>query len=292
MLTCERVALGTVQFGLAYGVANQQGQVSPEEVGRILAAAKIKGLRTLDTAIAYGTSEQTLGRCGVEDWQIITKLPPIPAECHDVQAWIKAEVLGSLQRLNVAAVHALLLHRPDQLFGGQGAELLSALVEVQAQGFANRIGVSIYAPEELERLLALHPFGLVQAPLNILDRRMIETGWARRLREQGVELHTRSAFLQGLLLMSAAQRPAKFSRWQPLWHVWDQWLAASGLSPIQACLRYCLSFIEIDRVVVGVDSQAQLEEITSALNGKLGDLPVWPSAPDLELINPAHWKQL
>lgn len=288
----ERIALGTVQFGLAYGVANQGGQVPLDEVRRILAAAKSHGMQTLDTAISYGNSEQALGECGVAGWQVVTKLPPIHATCLDVRVWVEEEIRRSLLRLNVTSVHAVLLHRPDQLFGDQGADLLNALIQIQASGRTERIGVSIYAPDELEPLFALHPFGLVQAPLSILDRRLVETGWLSRLQAMGVELHTRSAFLQGLLLMSGAQRPAKFSRWQTIWNEWDRWLVDSGLSPLQACLRYALSLSEVDRVVVGVESLAHLEEIMSALDGELHDLPRWPHAPDLELINPAHWNQL
>jgi len=120
----------------------------------------------------------------------------------------------------------------------------------------------------------------------------VDSGWAQRLRERGVELHTRSVFLQGLLLMSAAQRPAKFHRWSSIWDEWVRWLEVSGLSPMQACLRYVLSVREVDRLVVGVDSLAHLQEVLSAAAGALPDLPTWRTTPEVELINPAHWNQL
>ena len=288
----DRLALGTVQFGLSYGVANQSGLVALEEVSRIIAAAANAGMRTLDTAIAYGTSESVLGSCGVTGWEIVTKLPAIPDDCEDVQAWLLNQIEGSLTRLNVDSVHGVLLHRPDQLFGVHGSVLLRALRLMQTRGYTKRIGVSIYAPAELDDILALGIFDLVQAPLNILDRRLVDSGWTQRLRERGVELHTRSVFLQGLLLMQYAQRPTKFNRWSSIWNEWARWLEVSGLSPVQACLRYVLSIREVDRLIVGVDNLAHLQDILSAGTGALPDLPQWPTVPEVELINPAQWNQL
>ena len=163
---------------------------------------------------------------------------------------------------------------------------------MQTKGYTKRIGVSIYAPAELNDILALGVFDLVQAPLNILDRRLVDSGWAQRLRERGVELHVRSVFLQGLLLMHDMQRPAKFNRWSGIWDEWACWLEGSGLSPVQACLRYVLSIREVDRLVVGVDNLAHLQDILSATAGALPDLPRWPTVPEVELINPAYWNQL
>jgi len=132
----------------------------------------------------------------------------------------------------------------------------------------------------------------VQIPLNILDRRLMESGWARRLKQQGTEVHVRSVFLQGLLLMPASCRPATFRRWWPIWSIWDKWLSNNGLTPLQACLRYVLMCDDIDRVVVGVDSADQLREILVAAQGPIDSIPAWPHPIDLDLLNPARWHQL
>ena len=135
-------------------------------------------------------------------------------------------------------------------------------------------------------------FDLVQAPLNILDRRLVGSGWARRLREQGTEVHVRSAFLQGLLLMAADQRPEKFARWRTSWFEWTRWLGETGLTPLQACLGYALGVEEVDKVVVGVDSVKQLQEILVASHTVLPSLPNWPHPIDTDLINPGRWNQI
>lgn len=289
----ERLALGTVQFGLEYGIANESGRVSYAEASNILTEAANHGVDLLDTAIGYGDSEQVLGQIGVADWKIVSKLPALPDECTDVAGWVDAQVAGSLARLGVDRLYAVLLHRPDQLFDRRGKQLLEALARIKAQGRAQKIGISIYAPGELTRLFDGMHFDLVQAPLNILDRRLVDSGWTKRLKYLGVELHARSAFLQGLLLMPASRRPEKIGRWQRLWSEWNRWLDEASLTSLQACLRYALSVEGVDKVVVGVDSVAQLREIlAAAAAGPLTSTPNWPQQIDIDLINPSRWNQL
>ncbi len=287
-----KIVLGTVQFGLDYGIANQAGRVYLEDVKNILQEAKSHRVDTLDTAIAYGDSENTLGQSAVGGWKIVTKLSGLPEVCVDVAGWVETQIEGSLSRLGINQLHGVLLHRPDQLLGEHGKPLFKALQHLKAQGITRKIGVSVYGPEELDRLMGEMRFDLVQAPLNILDRRLMESGWARRLKEQGTEVHVRSAFLQGLLLMAPDQRPEKFARWRNIWSEWTRWLGETGLTPLQACLGYVLGVEEVDKVVVGVDSVKQLKEILAATHSSLPSLPNWPQPIDTDLINPGRWSQL
>lgn len=288
----DRLALGTVQFGLEYGVANQAGRVQLEDVVYILQEAAIRGIDTLDTAIAYGDSESVLGQVGMDRWKIVTKLPALPESCENISRCIEVQIEGSLSRLGVSQLYGVLLHRPDQLLGKNGKPLFEALQRLKAQGITRKVGVSVYGPDELDRLMDEMQFDLVQAPLNILDRRLVESGWAKRLKEQGTEVHVRSAFLQGLLLMSTDQRPDKFVRWRTIWFEWMRWLSETGLTPLQACLRYVLSVEEVDKVVVGVNSVKQLQEILVASHSALPSLPNWLQPIDTDLINPSRWNQL
>lgn len=286
----SRLALGTVQFGLDYGVANRDGRPALDEVARILETAAASGIDTLDTAIAYGESEARLGAIGVTGWKVVTKLPAAPADCADLAGWVVAEVEASLRRLRVDRVHAVLLHRPAQLFGASGPGLMLGLQRLKDEGLAAKTGVSIYAPDELDALFAVSKPDLVQSPLNILDRRLLRSGWLERLQTRGVEVHTRSAFLQGLLLMDAGARPAYFERWQPLWQAWDDWLRSAQLTPLQACVRHALSVGSCQRVVVGVDSVNQLRQIVAASATEGLSPPAALAIDDADLLNPAHWK--
>ena len=285
----NRLALGTVQFGLAYGVANSSGCLTIPEAARVLGCAKLSGIDTLDTAIAYGRSEETLGQLGVNGWKVVTKLPAIPSDCPDVARWVDTEIGGSLGRLRIDRLHGLMLHRPGDLLGPAGPAYLSALDDLKARGIVDKVGVSIYAPEELESLFALRRFELVQAPISILDQRMISSGWMCRLAAEGVELHARSAFLQGLPLMPEGTRPERFARWNGTWKAWSAWLEETGLTPLQACLGFALSVEGVDRVVVGVDGVAHLEEILRESTARLPSLPAWPEPVDPMLLNPSLW---
>lgn len=288
----SRLALGTAQFGLPYGIANQEGQVTGQECKAMLQLAADGGINTLDTAIAYGESEQRLGEIGIQRWQTITKLPAISDDCSDTLLWVMEEVEGSLRRLNVNRLYGLLLHRPQQLLEKKSDHLYHALQRLKQDGLVKKIGVSIYEPAELDALCSRFEFDLVQAPFNILDRRLIDTGWLNRLAVNGTELHVRSVFLQGLLLMSSVDRLKEFSRWEKLWFDWDNWLNINRLTPLQACLRYALSFPQIGKVVIGADSHQQLKEILEAVEGTLPVIPDSLSTSDAYLINPANWARL
>ena len=287
-----RLALGTVQFGLPYGVANKSGQVSRAEAKIMARLAFENGIDTLDTAMAYGESEKYLGEIGMENFKVVTKLPGIPNGCLDINNWIHEQVSSSLVRLGVDQVYGLLLHKSEDLLGPNGRELYRALDSLKEKGLVKKIGVSIYSPNELEALKNDFIFDLIQTPFNLIDQRLLHSGWMKKLKDSGVEIHTRSVFLQGLLLMKEIDIPPKFSPWKHLWKKWHDWLAENNVSALQGSLAFPLSFPEIARVVVGADSHQQLKEIINATSNLLNTgLPSLLSA-DENLINPVNWSKL
>lgn len=288
----KKIALGTVQIGLPYGIANQAGKVQVEEAGRVLLAARQAGVDTLDTAIAYGDSEKVLGTLDLDGFSIVSKLPEMPDDVVDVGDWVEQQFAGSLERLGVPRLYALLLHRPEQLLGKHGDALYAALIRLREQGKVQKIGISIYAPAELDAFEGRMAFDLVQVPFNLVDRRLVDSGWLSKLNQRGVEIHVRSIFMQGLLLMAADARPAKFARWDGLWATWEQWLLQTRQTRLQACLRFALSFPQINRVVVGVDNQQQLQEIIDAVDNVYLPPPAQLNCQDIELLNPSLWSRL
>jgi aryl-alcohol dehydrogenase-like predicted oxidoreductase len=284
-------ALGTVQFGIPYGVANQQGKVKMEAVKDILTYARSAGVDTLDTAVAYGDSEERLGYIGVESWKVISKLPKIPKGTYDILSWVRQTVDCSLDQMQLSKMYSLLLHHPEQLLHDEGRDIYKALVIMKKEGLVEKIGVSIYSTKELDAISGYFDFDLVQSPYNILDRNLVNSGWLYRLQESGVEIHARSVFLQGLLLMNPQKRPEKFNRWQSLWHQWDKWLKTSKISALEACLNYVLSFREISKIVVGVESILQLKEILNIKKVNM-EFPSFLACNDPDLIYPFNWKNL
>jgi aryl-alcohol dehydrogenase-like predicted oxidoreductase len=133
---------------------------------------------------------------------------------------------------------------------------------------------------------------LLQAPFNVLDHRLETSGWMQRLHDSGVELHVRSVFLQGLLLMAPNLRPRKFKRWNKIWDEWHDWLEQNETSALKTCLHYALSRPQIKHVLVGVDNQMQLQEILKCLDDRELIPPMSFSSEDPELLNPSKWNLL
>ena len=284
-----RLALGTAQFGLDYGIANRDGKVPDEELASILALARGAGVDTLDTAIAYGDAEERLGRAGVDGFRIVSKLPAVPPGTADVRAWVRESVAASLTRLRVESLAGLLLHRPDDLSGPNGEGLKAGLQDVVELGLVSCIGVSLYDPEALDDLPTGFTPGLVQIPSNVFDQRILEGKWIDRLRVIGAQIHVRSAFLQGLLLLPPADRPTWVKRWSDLFDAYDDWLAETGATPLEGCIGVALSLPGVDRVIVGVDRESHLEEIIRAASSPQIRLPMALAARDIDLLNPARW---
>lgn len=287
-----KLAIGTAQFGMPYGIANQSGQVCGRNAESILTLAITSGIDMIDTAISYGESEKTLGRIGVDGFSVITKLPVIPESVSDVESWIVDQTKGSMRRLGVDNVYGLLLHRPDQLAGPDGGTIARTLQVLKADGLVDKVGISIYSSGELEQALEMCDIDLVQSPFNLIDRSLFTSGWLQRLSESGVEIHARSVFLQGLLLMSRAEVPKKFEPWSKLWDDWHSWLSEQSVSATKASLNFVQGFSQFDRIVVGVDTVEQLQELVdSARTFQL------QSAPDIcctdeMLIDPSNWSSL
>jgi len=253
----QRLALGTAQFGLAYGLNNEGGQPAIAAVAEVLSAAQAAGLTLLDTAAAYGNSEARLGKLvsGNAAFELITKLPAGPP------AQVAQHLAESLARLRRPQLYGVLFHA----FGPLQAEPAAwqALQAARAAGQVARIGVSLYHPHEAEWLLAQGwDADLVQVPYNVLDQRFAAV--LPQLAARGVEVHVRSAFLQGLLLREPDSLPAFF---QPLAPKLRQLrtLAAEANVPLPAALLLFAAYAPgVARAVIGVDSVANLHENLTA----------------------------
>ena len=286
-----KLALGTVQFGLDYGIANTTGKVDYDEIKNILSLAMYHNIDVLDTAIGYGDSEKLLGNAGIDDWNIVTKLPEIDSNCLNIASWVDSQINKSLLNLNMGSLYGILLHRPTQLLGDIGDVLWSSIKNVKKSGLIQKIGFSVYSPDELDKLWnAGFVPDIVQAPYNVFDRRLKDSGWLKKLNANKIEVHTRSVFLQGLLLMPSDKRPKYFGKWNKLFNEWDLWLNTNNINGLEAALNFALSEDLIDKVIVGVDSKDQLNEITSASKNRTLDIPEFFNTSDEMLINPSFWE--
>lgn len=285
----QRLAIGTAQFGSNYGVANRFGQVSPTEINQILKTCEKNEITFIDTAVAYGESEETLGSLMVGNYNIVSKLTRIPDDNTNVEDFVVNQVKQSLSKLKVSKLYALLLHHPDQILGAKGRQLFNALKKLQDKGYVTKIGVSVYDPSLIKEIISLYDIEIVQVPLNLLDRRLITNNFHKYLKDKDIEIHVRSIFLQGLLLLKKDQRPPYFRRWEVIWNKWHSWLIESSLNPIEACIQFGLSYQEVDKIVIGVDNNEQLNEIIYSANKNCNLSFPETCSDDQFLINPSKW---
>lgn len=281
--------LGTAQFGMSYGISNRLGQVSLEEVSGILKYASQCGIDILDTAVAYGNSEGVLGQVGTDGFDIVTKIPSI-SEIEDINKYVEETVNDSLIRLKKRKLYAILLHRPLELLSEKGQALYSALLTLQQKGIVNKLGISIYEPSDLDKLYSHFPFQIVQAPYNLFDQRMSDSGWFEKLNNDSVEIHTRSVFLQGLLLMNKDERPEGFLQWSENFKLLQEYAEIAESTKLQVALNFVLQNKFISKVLVGVESRHQLQQIVNGVKDIRLQPPGQIKSNDPELINPANWK--
>ena len=290
----RKLALGAVQFGIDYGINSTEGQVKPKEVENILHYARSKGIDLLDTAPAYGNSEKILGQVGVENIKVVTKtryFDNLEINNSDIKL-LNNDFYRSLKNLKQDNIYGVLVHNANDLLKPGAEKLFKQLQELKQAEKIVKIGVSVYSHNQLQSILDSFDIDLVQLPFSILDRRMIESGMLSDLHAKGVEVHTRSVFLQGLLLMSEQNRPEKFNRWNGLWRIWHEWLNDNQLTALEAAIRYAISMPEISKILVGVDTVNQLKEIVIASSGALPDIPPEMFTNDVDLLNPSNWGKL
>lgn len=291
-VNASRLALGSAQWARHYGLANQTGPPDSLEIRRILDLGSAAGIDTIDTASSYGDAELAIGlEPDSAHFRVVTKTARVSAGA-DVSMSVRSGLHSSLQRLSRSSVHALLVHETDVLFSPVGPQVWRTMEELRDEELVGKVGVSVYSPSELTRLLDNYPIQIVQLPYNAFDRRFERAGLLSRLRTLGVEVHARSAFLQGLLLIDTAQLPPSLARFARHHRAWQCVAACECGSPLAAALRVALQQPLLDRVIVGCETASQLETIVKscamapALSPELLDLG---EIDEPDLLEPFRW---
>ncbi len=285
------LCIGTAQFGMDYGISNSSGKVSFEDAKSIIDTSKRIGITKIDTAPAYGDAEECIGKLDTQGQEIISKLPSKPKNFLDIESWFHASLNNSFKDLNRENIYGYLIHRVEDLFENNDV-LLKLLIDAKKQNLIQKIGVSIYSPSDLEKAFKLHHFDIVQVPFNVFDTRILDTGWLQNLKKNNVEVHARSAFLQGLLLIPRNKINPSFGKWEESFNLWHDWIEDNRIDPVQACLRFVNSFKMIDEIVVGLENKRQLLQAHESLSLESQEID-FPdlSCDDELLINPMNWSK-
>jgi aryl-alcohol dehydrogenase-like predicted oxidoreductase len=285
-----KIILGTVQMGLDYGVNNNTGKISLQESHQILLNAHMSGIKTLDTAEAYGNAHKVIGDFHKlhpeHKYQIVTKVP------HNIELnSIEAKVKEYLEELEVECIDVLMFHSFDSFINNQNA--INVLVDLKVKGYINHIGVSVYTNSQMKFLLDKNSITVVQLPFNLLDNFIVRGGLIELLKAKGKIIHTRSAFLQGLFFKKTNDENKIVQNLQSELEILNQIALKSNCSIEELALSYCLNQNNIDNVIIGVDSVDHLNTNIKASSYKIDDNTIKKinsiRVKDLDLLNPSLW---
>lgn len=281
------LALGTVQFGRAYGVAGRGTPVPEPEVRAILARGAKLGIRMLDTAAAYGDIESRLaGLVGDRAMSVVTKLPAMPGGISPAEAevWTAASLRRAGERFG-GLLHAVMFHRAEDLLAEVGAVVWSRC-ETWCRDRGIKLGVSCYDPDILNLVRDRFPVSIAQLPGNALDQRLksLPVGISSE-----VEIHVRSAFLQGLLLLPESEAVRRLPRAEGAIRRWHDWLRLESLDALTASLRLVKGIACASHCVVGVNSLAQLEAVGEAWQAAIPMHNDRLAVSELDVIDPRRW---
>ena len=285
-----KIGIGTAQFGMNYGITNQVGQVSNEEIQKIFLLANQANIHFIDTASGYGDSEKNLGNLiNVDEYNVVTKIPKlsIPKSSNDSSEGIKKNIQNSFSNLNAEKLYAVLFHDTEQLI--ENPHLWEKLLSVKNTLKIHKIGVSVYHPEQVEKLWSLQIFPeLVQCPYNIFDQRFETTGLFEKMKSRNVEIHIRSIFLQGLLIATNTGRLKLNPELQFSLEAWDDFFVGKSYSKKDLCISFVKKNTFVDVMIVGVTSRIELEEILFSKEIDLIDVSQFQNISE-RVINPSKW---
>ncbi|NGZ76113.1 aldo/keto reductase [Saccharibacillus alkalitolerans] len=295
-----KLALGTAQLGMTYGIANQTGMPNANEAYKILEYALDHGVSAWDTAPVYGESERRIGdflKSSNRQARVLTKLPPLSSELEVDSLYdrLRHSIRESQSKLGVSSLDSCLLHSPSNLFSHNG-KVVEALIELKKAGEIKRVGVSTYTPDEAKAFLNIEGLDVIQLPINIMDQRLERQGILNQLTQKNVTIYARSTYLQGLLLMNLDSLPERMHHFSPYLVEFIQLAKEFNLTQAELALLYIRDFYRVDYLIVGCESLEQLKE-----NIRIINLPALPkdikekaeklffSVPE-SILNPSKWE--
>ena len=293
------LCLGTVQFGMDYGVFNQSKK-DPEYCIQCLDYATQNGIQAIDTAAAYGIAEEVTGTFLAkktvprENLFLSTKLMPNclddckPSEYTSV---IRERLRHSLKVLHTNYVDAFYLHSSRYAFR---EDILEALSVVQQEGLAKKVGVSVYYPEEAEACFRSPFVKYIQMPYSIFDHRMKEKGVFEKAEDAGCSVDVRTVFIKGLIRLKEGEIPSHLAKAKPILLKLDQLCKETGFSRIDLAMGYVKREQSVRHLVFGIRNMEQLKEDIASFQKEIHeeifrDIDKEFSGIDADLVVPSLW---
>lgn len=298
----SKLSLGTAQLGFDYGIANVAGKPNLDKSFEILETAINAGINCFDTAPSYGDSEKIIASFmdnGISEPPtiIITKLKADFGDSVDsveIYHQAKQNIENSMNRLQINKIPILLLHSASNMKDNNGL-ILQSLIRLKDEGLIEKVGVSVYSPEEVEIAIDVGDFDAIQIPINIFDQRLIESGLLKSLKQHDFIVFARSIFLQGLFFLDPDALPEnlKLAR-EPLMTL-RKLAQKHEIDIAEMAISFVRDLPEISSMVIGAETSAQVLNNCDLIEcPKLSDelkdeiLNVFSDLPE-KIINPSLW---
>lgn len=282
-----KIALGAANFGQKYGINNKKIKVSEiKYIKNYLSSTKIK---IFDTSEQYKNSEKIIGKLNIKNPKVITKIKFNSEKSKNFNV-IENKISNSITNLNnIQQIYGVLIHDYKDLLRRNGKKVLYYLENLKKKKIIKYIGISIYSPKELDIIWKFWKPDIVQAPLNILDQRIVDSGWLRILKENKILFYPRSIFLQGLLIKKNENIILNKNIKKNINKFYD-WCNNSKITPLEACVQFIKQFNNVNYVIVGFDNLNQLKTIVKLFKKKKIFVPKKFKTKNLNLIDPRKWK--
>ena len=287
----NKICIGTAQFCMNYGVSNFKGKTSNIELDKIFSILKKKKF-FLDTALSYKNCDNILSNYNLSNLNIITKLPTILRlkkikKKITLSKIIEQRINQSLNKLRIKSFYGLLIHNADDMLSKNSYDIYRALIHLKKEKKVKKIGISIYDFDKMVEIIKKFKFDIVQCPYNLIDRRLEKKKYINTLKKKKIEIHVRSIFLQGLLLMN--KRPKKFDKWNKLFKFWDKITGCNNTNRLKYAAQFVLKNNNIKKFVVGFENAYQLNSFLKVSRSKTKESTLPMKSSDLQLINPSNW---
>ncbi len=283
--SANKLSIGTAQFGMPYGISNKNGQVNANGIKSILDLAYENEINTLDTAKDYGKSEASIGnylKQTKNSWDIITKVSSANNVIEQIQ--------DSAEKLTVKPT-TVLAHSADLFLDSR---FQSEVQKAKDNELIHSLGVSLYNEKEINHVLEseLKP-EVIQLPMNILDTRLYRHGVLDKLFEKGIEIHVRSAFLQGLFYLDESELNRQFSNAIPYLIKLQSIATKANLTLAELSLLWLIGLEQVSKVVIGVDNASQLKSHLETLKKNVDDYileeALYIHYENENVLNPSLW---
>ncbi len=285
----NNIIIGTAQFGSHYGISNIKGQTKLSEIQKILDYAINKEIFYLDSSLSYFKNNFNFLQFDLKNFNVIDKISPNINLIDTKMLYLKNTILNSLKFYNKSELYGVLIHNYNKDYN----ITLKQLNKLKQEGLISKIGISLYNISDIYHILNDDiNIDIVQCPFNVFDRRINNNKILTDLKSKNIEIHIRSIFLQGLLLMNSNIREDKLKMKFKNIFLWDNFLKNNNIDSFFGCMSFIKSYNFYDKIILGIENYTQLLQIIDNLeskNEKKFNFDILTS-DDAELINPSLWK--